>query len=104
MFVEDVAVQAFPAIIAQTIADWDTFRADLAQTRERGYAIASEELELGLVAVSAPLLNYDNNVVAAICLDGLHTRVPPERIPQLGQLVRAAARRISVQLGYAPEK
>ncbi len=98
-----VLPRPLPALTPHTITDLDALAADLLQTRERGYAIANEELELGLVAIGAPLLNYDNNVVAAISLAGPHIRLTPERIPPLGELIRDAARRISVQLGYAPD-
>ena len=97
-----VLPQPIPAITPHTITDLDKLHADLNLAQERGYAVASEELELGLVAIGSPLLNYDNNVVAAISLAGPHVRLTSNRIPQLGQLIREAAQRISVQLGHTP--
>ena len=102
--VEAILPRPLPSITAHTITDLDGLYADLAQTRERGYAIANQELELGLVAIGAPLHNYDKDVVAAISLAGPHIRLTAECIPQLGQLIREAALRISVRLGCEPSE
>jgi len=94
---------AWPALTPNTLADIPTLLADLAQVRTRGYAVADEELEIGLVAVGAPLLDYDGRVVAAISLAGPKTRLGDGRIAQIGPLVAAAARRISIYLGDVPD-
>jgi len=86
-----------------TLPDHAALFADFAQTRARGYAVADEELEIGLVAVGAPLLDFDGRVVAAISLAGPKTRLGDGRIAEIGPLVAAAARRISIHLGYAPD-
>lgn len=72
----------------------------LAEVRRLGYAVAAEELELGFIAVGAPLLDASGRAVAAISLGGTQTRLTDERIPEIGATVRAAARRISRKLGY----
>src|SRR5206468_3420191 len=46
-----------PALTERTIVDRTALRAELAGVRRRGYATASEELEIGLVAVAAPVLD-----------------------------------------------
>ena len=94
---------SWPPLTPHTITHRDALLADLALTRARGYALADEELEIGLVAVGAPLLDFDGRVVAAISLAGPKTRLPDGRIAEIGLLVAAAARRISIHLGYAPE-
>jgi DNA-binding IclR family transcriptional regulator len=88
------------AVTPHTITDPDKLRQELAKIGTRGYAIADEELEIGLVAVAAPVLNYDKEAVAAISLAAPKVRIDANRITDLGQLVREAANRISVQLGF----
>lgn len=84
----------------KTITSIAHLRAGLAEARNTGYVVASEELELGFVAVGAPLLDANSRPVAAISLGGTLTRITAERIPQFGVEVRAAAARISYRLGY----
>ena len=62
--------------------------------------MASEELELGYVAVGAAVHGHDGQPVAAISLGGPSLRMTPRRIASLGRTVREAAARISSALGH----
>jgi DNA-binding IclR family transcriptional regulator len=84
----------------KTITDPDALRRELAEIRQQGYAVAGETLEIGLVVVGAAVRNHDGKVIAAISLGGPSVRITPDRVPEIGALVAAAAARISVQLGY----
>lgn len=88
-----------PAITPHTIREWDALLDDLAATRRRGYAVAREELEIGLLAIGAPVVNFDGEVVAAISIAGPTSRLSGPRITEIGALVCACAERISRQLG-----
>jgi DNA-binding IclR family transcriptional regulator len=83
-----------------TIVSWDLLNDALNVIRERGYATNIEELERGYTTVAAPLLDRDGHAVAAISVGGSVHRVTRERIPELAELVKAAAFRISERLGY----
>ena len=72
----------------------------LARVRERGYATAVEELEVGLTAVAAPVRNAEDVVVASISASGPSFRIPPDRIPVLADAVRRAAAEVSRRLGW----
>lgn len=88
-----------PQYTAHTITSWDDLLQDLAQTQTRGYAVAREELEMGLLAIGAPVVNHDGETVAAISIAGPTLRLTIDREPELGALVRDYARRISRRLG-----
>lgn len=88
-----------PAITPHTINGWDVLLSDLAATRRRGYAVAREELEIGLLAIGAPVLDLDGEVIAAISIAGPTSRLTVERESSIGQHVCACARRISRRLG-----
>jgi len=88
-----------PQWTMKTITDPAVLRAQLAEVREKGYAISAEELEEGLIVVGAPVFNHDCEPAAAICVGGPTLRIPPERIPALGELVRETAARLSLRLG-----
>ena len=72
----------------------------IAQARRVGYAIAVEELEPGLVAVAAPVLDADGGCVAAISVSGPLYRIGPARVVELAGHCQTAARTASHRLGY----
>ena len=96
------AMLAQPAqpLTDKTITSPGRLRACLEEIRRMGYAVATEELELGFIAVGAALLDASGRPVAALSLGGTQARLTAERIPEIGALVRAAAGRISHRLGY----
>lgn len=87
-------------LTGRTITSAARLREHLAEIRRRGYAVVIEELELGFLAVGAPLSDSTGRPVAAISLGGTLTRMTDERVREIGELVREAAGRISHQLGY----
>ena len=89
-----------PPMTAKSVTDAGALRRELREIREQGYAVANETLEIGLVVVGAAVRNHDGKVVAAISLGGPSLRLTPARIPEIGELVKATAARVSVQLGY----
>lgn len=86
---------------SRTITSMAALEAELQRVRDRGYAIATEELEDGFVAVGAPVRSRDERVVAAISAGVPAQRMSRERVELLGQLVRASADRISRTPGSA---
>jgi IclR family transcriptional regulator, acetate operon repressor len=88
---------------ARTIVSQVALARDLALTRKRGYAVATEELERGYVAVGAAILDQSGRPVGALSVGGPTVRFPARRIASLGTVVRAAAGRVSAALGYRLE-
>ena len=74
--------------------------ARLAVDRERGYAVADEESEPGLVAVAAPLRDFTGAIVAAVNVSGPSFRLA-DRLDGCGRSVRDVAGELSDRLGYA---
>ena len=87
-----------------TIATLAALREELARVREQGYATACEELEVGYVAVGAPVRNLDGQVMAAISLGGPSMRLTADRVAELVAPVRQAADRISQKLGFSLDR
>ena len=83
-----------------TILNRADLDADLADVRRRGYAVAQEELEAGLVAVSAPVRRNDGVVVAAISVSGPLTRFGAARIAEVGAQCVHEADALSAALGF----
>jgi DNA-binding IclR family transcriptional regulator len=72
--------------------------ARVASARERGFAVADEEFEPGLLAVAAPVRDFRGRVVAALNASGPTSRLD-HRVEEVGEAVRAAAGELSVRLG-----
>ncbi|HLW45036.1 MAG TPA: IclR family transcriptional regulator [Acidimicrobiales bacterium] len=70
----------------RTITDRRLLEAELERTRERGYAIAVSELEIGLAAAAAPVFDGEGRCVAAISVSGPEVRLGPEDLDRLGRL------------------
>lgn len=64
----------------RAITDRSRLEAELAKTRERGWAIVDQELEDGLRSVAAPVRARDGAVIAAINLSGHASRITIERM------------------------
>ncbi len=88
----------FPTYGPNTPSDAAELERRIHRARRIGYAVADEESEAGLVAAAAPVRDFTGNVVAAVNVSGPKFRLG-ERLPQAGELVRAAAEQISANLG-----
>ncbi|BBY76866.1 hypothetical protein MPRF_37650 [Mycolicibacterium parafortuitum] len=72
----------------------------LAAVRERGWASVSEELEVGLNAVAAPVHDRHSQVVAALSVSGPSYRLSVERFDEVAGQIVEAADQISTRLGW----
>jgi IclR family transcriptional regulator, acetate operon repressor len=82
-----------------TVTDVAAFRVELERTRKQGYAEAFEELEIGLDAIAAPVLDRTGGVVAAIGVSGPSGRISSQR-EQLHVLLTSHAEALSSVLGH----
>lgn len=83
----------------RTITNPGPLDRELDRVLERGWAAAIEELEVGYVAVGAPVRDHELRVLAAISIGGPAARLTKGRIPGLARQVVRAADRISQRLG-----
>ncbi len=74
----------------------ETDGADL--IRSRGFATSIDELEVGLSALAAPVLDADGAAVAALSISGPTTRLTAERIDELAPLLKREAASLSRRL------
>lgn len=92
----DPLVSFTPATIA-TVAQ---LLAELAQVRDRGWASVTEELEVGLNAVAAPVRDANSQVVAALSVSGPSYRLAEEKFSEVAEQTIASADAISRRLGW----
>jgi DNA-binding IclR family transcriptional regulator len=97
---DEMLRQPIARLTDHTITDPARLRQELARIREQGYAVADQEIEIGFIAIGAPVRNHEGQVVGAISINGPTARLTADRIPEVTRQVKAAADRISGQLGY----
>ena len=89
-----------PALTDWTITDLEELEEDLERTRQRGYAAALEELELGLHAVAAPVFDAYGRCAAAVSVSAPSYRLPEERLAVVAAQCVAVAAEASACLGF----
>ncbi|POX42950.1 IclR family transcriptional regulator [Streptomyces sp. Ru73] len=83
-----------------TVTDPARLKEELQTVRELGYAVSSEEHEIGLAALSAPIRALSGQVIAAVSISGPTFRINDHTISRLAEQVIAAGDRISWRKGY----
>lgn len=86
-----------------TITDVGELKRELKKIRENGVAFDDEEHELGVINIAAPVRDWENNVIAAIGIIGLTTRISRQRMIELAPKVKNTAEKISREMGYVKE-
>jgi len=84
---------------AHTLVTMPALLRELAAIRQRGYAIDDEEHAAGLRCVAAAVVDEHGQPWAAVSLAGPTARMTPDRVPALGDLVRATVRDLTQALG-----
>lgn len=92
------------AITERTLTDRAALEAELERARRAGYAVAVEELELGLHAVAAPVFDAAGACVAAVSVSGPSFRLSLDGLQTVAGPCRATAAEISAALGYRNAK
>ncbi len=76
----------------------DLFK-ELEKVRRQGFAIDDEEASMGLRCIAAVVYNDNSEPLAAISVSGMTSRITDERLPALGETVRAVAAELTLALG-----
>jgi len=84
----------------KTITSPDKLRVQLEKIRNQGYAVDCEEYEPGVCAVATPIFNRGGQVIAALGCPSPITRMTPERISEIAEAYKKAAKAISNRMGY----
>ncbi len=93
-----VKLETYTPNSIRTIA---ALRAELKRTRERGYSLDDQELEIGLRCIGAPVLGPAGEPVASVSISGPLSRMQGDLLRQLAAEVPAVAARIAERLGAA---
>jgi DNA-binding IclR family transcriptional regulator len=89
---------------AATLTDPEQLRLDVARARRRGWAVTTDELEVGLTGVAVPVHGPRDDVVAALGISGPTQRLDG-RLDELGHRLLEHATQLSMLLrGRSPKE
>lgn len=92
---EPIICGPLTAYTEKTITSPDRLREELHLVRTQGYAIAYEEFEMGIGAISVPIHDITGKVMAAMSIAFPTSRLKVDRIPEIAQALLEAASAIS---------
>jgi IclR family acetate operon transcriptional repressor len=98
--VDDILSRPLEAFTEKTVTSPEGLRNQLEEVRKQGYAVDYEEFEHGVCAVAAPIFNRSGNVIAAIGGPSPMSRMTPDRITQIAEAFKEAAKGVSHRMGY----
>jgi IclR family acetate operon transcriptional repressor len=84
---------------AASITESDRLLDNLKLARGSGFAIDDEETMNGMRCIAAPVLGRDGLARASLSISGPISRMPLERLSQLGAMLAAAASRLAGDIG-----
>jgi len=96
----DALLGKLAAYTPLTITRKGKLREELAKVREQGYALAVDELEVGLTAAAAPIRNAHGDVVASMSVSGPTFRLSEDRVGEVVDKLVEAALEVSHRLGW----
>lgn len=97
--VDAVIRRGLRPVTPNTITDPDRLRTELRRVADRGYAVDDRENEIDVRCVAAPVFDHNEQVVGALSVSGLSSRMNTARVRELAPLVARAGRQISRELG-----
>lgn len=91
--------RAFAALRWDQAPTYVVWKSEVAEARRLGYALDKGNYIRGVTIVAAPVMGIEGGMTHAIVAVALNDHVRAGGLPALGQDVRAAAERVTAQLG-----
>ncbi len=91
-------------ITPKTITDRDELLAAIEEDVERGYTTTSGQRIEGGFAAGAPFFDASGTCLGSLVFTRPTSRLDPDKVPEYGAAVSAAAAELSSRLGYHPEE
>lgn len=93
--VEEILKSPIERLTPKTITDLNEIRREIAAVRERGFAVNLGQHREGVCAIGAAIVDSSGEPVGGIGISIPESRFDPQRINELGALVRSTASTIS---------
>jgi DNA-binding IclR family transcriptional regulator len=89
-------------VSGRPLSDIRGVRRDLADIRERSYALSKGQRTPGAVGLGSPIFGAAGSVIGSLCITMPETRFAASRERKLAQVLIEQASRLSASLGYDP--
>jgi DNA-binding IclR family transcriptional regulator len=94
---EYLKLAPFTPLVPGTLTTADQLMADISQTRQRGYAVAVEDVIVGMATISMPIYDHRRQIRGCVSLGGLASEVQ-ERERELVEALRSGVRSFEATL------
>lgn len=88
-----------PPLTTKSLRSREAALAEIARTRDRGWALDDEEFNLGMRCLAAVVWSPQGEAACAISISGAAVRLTEDRLEPLGRLVAQAAEELTGVLG-----
>jgi IclR family KDG regulon transcriptional repressor len=97
---EIVSKYGLPRLTENTITDFMSLEKELSRIRKEGYAVSYQERAQFVSSVSAPIKDFNGEVIASLNLSGPLIRFTQEKVKEFILLTMLTADKISQEIGY----
>lgn len=84
--------------------EWDEFRLNLKEIRERPFLTSRAQVDQGVFAISAPVFDGDGNILASLTLALPEHRADEEDMDALAEIIVAGAHRLDAAIAELVQK
>lgn len=95
---ELIKLNGLPSYFKNTITSKEDLLYELEEIKERGYSFEIEEFEEQINAVGVPIFNKEKQIVAVMTSLGPSVRLTPERMKEVGIVLKEKSNKISKTL------
>lgn len=92
-----------PRYTPKTLTDIEALEKEFSRIRKKGYAVSCQERVMFLSSISAPIKNYENKVIAAVCIHGPAIRLTLPMMLKFKNILIETTAKISKELGFEPK-
>lgn len=98
---EYLQAQELIAFTSNTLTDNKSLKNDLERIKDVGYAVDNEEYEIGLKGFACPIKDSTGNVIAALCIAGIASRITDkQKINNIIKSLLSSSENISLKMGF----
>lgn len=96
--IDEYKQNSLPMLTVKTITDWAVLEEEMLRIRHNGYAMESDEEEIGSTCIAVPIMDKQNKIIASISLSGPTSMIFEFKINEILSDLREVALAVSEHL------